>query len=63
MGVHLDVQVVSNSMVRLIKYYAEKFGGKEIYTSLSTMVSKLDKLVDIMNNTYVSNRRDKMVAK
>ena len=63
MYVHLAVQVLSNSMVRLRKDYADKCGGKESYTSLSTMVIKIDRHADILNNTYVSNRDEKKDCK
>ena len=59
MRVHLAVQVVSNSMVRLIDDYADNCGGRDSYKSLKLMVSKIDRLVDIMNNTDVSNRGER----
>ena len=57
--VHLAVQVVSNSMVRLIDDYADNCGGRDSYKSLKLMVPKIDRLVDIMNNTDVSNRGER----
>ena len=63
MRVHLAVQVVSNSMVRLINDYAKICGGEKKYESLKLMIIKIDRLVDIMNNTDVSNRGEKKGCK
>ena len=57
--VHLAVQVVSNSMVWLIKDEADMCDWKDSYTSLSTMVRKFGRLVDIFNNFDISNRGEK----
>ena len=59
MRVHLAVQVVSNSMMRLIDDYTDMCGGRDSYKSLKLMVSKIDRLVGIMNNTDVSNRGER----
>ena len=59
MRVYLAVQVVSSSMVKLIDDHADICGGRDNYKSLKLMVSKIDRLVDIMNNADVSNRGER----
>ena len=59
MRVHLAVQVVSNSMMRLIYDYAHIYGGRDSYKSLKLMVSKIDRVFDIMNNTDINNRGER----
>ena len=62
MRVYLAVQVVSNSIVRSISEYAKICFWKK-YESLKLIIMKFDRLVDIMNNTNVSNRGKKKVSK
>ena len=58
MHVHLAVQVLSNSIVRLINDYVDKCGRGD-YDSIKLMASKIDRLVDTMNNIDVSNKGEK----
>ena len=58
MRVHLAVQVVSQSMIRLIDKHASECGGIEKYQSLKKIITSIDRLVDICNNTAMNNQKE-----
>ena len=51
MNVFLAIQVIG-----IIDMYADKCGGNEKYIPLRVLMTKLDRLVDISNNTKTNNR-------
>ena len=56
MRVHLAMQVVSQSMVNMIDAHAEKCGGMDEYEPMREIICGIDRVVDICNNTDMSNR-------
>jgi hypothetical protein len=54
--VFLAVQITSMTMIRMIENHAEQCGGIEVYSSIVQVISKLDRLIDIMNGTWENNR-------
>ena len=56
MRVHLAMQVLSQSMMHMIDAHAEKCGGMDEYEPMREIICGIDRLVDICNNTDMSNR-------
>ena len=52
--VWLSMGVVSQTQICLIYEHANKCGGKEKYSSVRYVIDKVDRLVDICNNTDMS---------
>ena len=58
MRVHLSVQAFSQCTLRLIDRCAPNCGGISKYSSQIEVIKKVDRLVDICNNTSMSNRNE-----
>ena len=56
MRVYLSVQVFSQTMIHLIITYRDECGGKEKHAPTVIIIEGIARLVDICNNTEMSNR-------
>ena len=58
MRVHLAVQVKSQSAIRIFRDNAEKCSGIAEVEPHIAVIEKVDRLIDIWNNTGMSNRKE-----
>ena len=56
MKIFLVTQVVSATVIQLIDRYAIQCGGAAKYASIRALITHIDRLVDICNNTQMNNR-------
>ena len=56
MKVFLETQVVSASIIRLLDTHADKCGGIVKYAPIQAIVTNIDRLIDICNNTRTNIR-------
>ena len=57
MRIYLAVQVISETMLRLIENNAQFCKGIERYSSIVEIIKKVDRLVDICNGTDMSKQK------